>query len=694
MATSNSALRVTELDFDSIKENLKDWLRSRSRFADFNFEGDNWQAILDVLAYNTHYYGYYTNAVANEMFLDTAQLRESVVSRAKHLNYVPSSKRAATAFITIEVTPAQGESASQNQLTLDKYTRFVSDAADGRPFLFAAMEAETVNKANGKFTFANVEIKQGEIVTTQQLFNLGSNSQRRFNIPSANVDTNTLSVIVQQSVSNTTTETYTLADDITEVTANSTVYYLEETSESNGIYSIVFGDNYLGKMPANGAVVIMTYLDTRGRPANDIDSFSLVDDINGFSGNVSISTISAAAGGAGKERIETIRFRAPIAYTVQNRAVTKTDYETLLPKDYPNLQAVSVWGGQDNDPPIYGKVFLSLLPRDGYYITEVEKQRIIDEVIADRAIVTVTPEIVDPEILYVVVNAEVRYDPKLTSLSERQLKSLVREEILSYNDEELVDFNDAFRASVLTRRIDNLDPAIKATDLKVYVQKRVPLTTNTATNYVINFGVPLKPGGIFDRISTKPAVVMPDVEGVSRQCRFEEDADTLTGVTSIKVRSGGSGYKRTPTVTITGDGVGATANAVIVNGSVSAINVVDEGTGYSQASVVIRGGNGTGANAVARLDADSATIYSFYYGTAGKKVIVDERVGSIVYSAGRIRLTNFEPISVNENDNYDEDTLVINAVPASNIIKPSRNHVVTIDEDDPSAIVVTMIAED
>ena len=693
MAASNNALRISELDFDSIKENLKEFLRTHSKFRDFDYEGSNWNALLDVLAYNTHYMGFYLNMVANEMFLDTAQLRDSVLSHAKLMNYVPTSKRGSVAYVDIDVTPHGAEDTSATSLTLNKYTKFISDSEDGSAYIFVANETDSTTKANGKFSFSNVQIKQGDVITRQQLYTHATNSKRRFNLPSSNCDTSTLKVVVQQSLTNTSSETYTVSDDITEVTANSAIYYLEENPESNGSYSITFGDGYLGKQPANGSVVIMTYLDVLGEISDGVSEFTLIDDINGYSGNVIVTTVSPSSSGGQKETIEEIKFRAPIAYTAQNRCVTAQDYKTLLLKDYPNIKAISVWGGQDNNPPVYGKVFVSMLPKDGYYITREEKLRIIDEIISTRSVLTVTPEIVDPEILYLVLNLTVRYDPKLTTLDESAIKTLVRAAILDYSDTQLIDFNDVFRSSLLLRAVDNADQSILSSELKLYVQKRVELEANTAKNYTVDFGVELKSGGIFDKISTYPSIVVQDSRGVSREVKFEEQANTLTGITSVKVTNGGTGYETAPRVTISGDGIGATANSTIVNGSVTAVNIIDAGTGYTAADVTFSGGKGDGATAIAKFDADRATLYSFYYGNGGKKTIVDDDAGTIRYNTGVITLKKLTPITIVENAYYANNYLSVTALPEETNIKSTRNKIVTIDEDDASAIQITMIAE-
>jgi hypothetical protein len=693
MASANNSLRITELDFDSIKENLKSFMRERNGFRDFDFEGSNWNALLDVLAYNTHYMAFQTNAVANEMFLDTAQLRDSVLSHAKLLNYVPTSKRAATAYVNIDVTPTLGEDNDATTLTLNRYVRLVSNSDDGRALMFLVNETEAVTKADGKFSFSNVQLKQGDIVTTTNIFNQAANPQRRFNIPSANVDTTSLAVIVQRSISNTSSEVYTLANDITEVDATTPVYYLEENPESNGTYSIIFGDDYLGKKPANGSVIIMTYIDTLGAGGNKVDSFTLADAIGGYSGNVSITTTAESAAGSKKETIENIKFRAPIHYTTQNRCVTKNDFASLLVKDYPTIQAVSVWGGQDNDPPIYGKIFISLLPHEGYFLTTEEKLRIVDEIISDRSIVTVTPEIIDPEILYIRLAIRVRYDADKTTLDSGELESLVRAEVLSYKDEELVDFNDSFRASVLQRRIDNVDKSILGCELTIYVQKRLEVVTGISQNYVVDFGVPLKSGGLFDRIQTSPHVTLADINGIERDCRIEEVATSLTGVNDITVRNTGSGYRTAPRVTISGDGVGATATATIVNGKVTKVTVDTPGSNYTKATVSFAGGSGSGATAIARVDAQRATLYSYYFGSGGKKVLVTNELGTIMYDEGKVYLNSFQPISLNENTNYADNILAISAKPEFNIIKSNRQHVVSIDEDDSTAILITMVPE-
>ena len=410
MAGANS-MRISELDFDSIKENLKNYLKSQSEFSDFDFDGAGMNVLLDILAYNTHYMGYYLNMVGNEAFLDTAQIRSSIISHAKHTNYLPTSMIGASANVNITATPQAGEP-DDTTLTLPKYTKFVSEPLNGVNYIFCTTGAKSATKANGVFTFNNVEIKQGDPIT-QSYTGL---TERKIKIPSANVDTSTITVIVQNSSVDTTILNYTIADDLTEITANSTVFFLEENSDETGSYTLTFGDNIIGKAITQDNIVTIRFLETSGSYANKVNTFSIIGSVGSF-GTVAVNSNAAAAGGAERESIEAIRFHAPIEYATQNRAVTVNDYQQLIAKDYPNIDAVSVWSGDENDPPIYGKTFISLKPKLNYFITEIEKERIKDQIIRKRAVLTVTPEIVNTDYVYLLVNAKVNYNPNLSTLS-------------------------------------------------------------------------------------------------------------------------------------------------------------------------------------------------------------------------------------------------------------------------------------
>jgi hypothetical protein len=320
---ANTTLTVTDLDFDSIKNNLKTFLRSQSQFQDFDFEGSGMSVLLDLLAYNTHYNAFYLNMIANEMFLDTSKLRQSTVSHAKLINYVPESSHGAEAKLNIRVTPSTSEDQNTSSLTLDKYTRLFGGALDGVNYPFVVLDSYTVNKDGNSFLFSNVTIKQGEVVTRQFLMD-PTNTKRRFEIPSENIDLNTVIVTVQESAASTNTSVYNIAEDLTEITRDSKVYFIEENEDGN--YRIYFGDDVIGKKPTNGNIINVTYIDTLGSIGNKISSFSMANTIGGlYNDNVSVSSTSSSYSGSEKETIEQVKYRAPYFYSAQNRAITTYD---------------------------------------------------------------------------------------------------------------------------------------------------------------------------------------------------------------------------------------------------------------------------------------------------------------------------------------------------------------------------------
>ena len=691
MAQADNALRISELDFESIRNNLKNYLKNQSEFTDYDFEGSGMSVLLDILAYNTHYMGYYLNMVGNEAFLDTAQLRASVLSHAKHTNYLPSSMKSSSTTVNIVVTPEGLEDNTASQLTLPKYTRFVSEPIAGVNYIFSTINSNNAVKTGSTFTFNNVTLKQGEPVTQNYLASSGS---RRFNIPSANIDTDTLTVTVQASSGNVSASTWKLAEDLTEITANSEVFFIEENSDANGSYTIQFGDGVIGKALSNGNIVIAKYLNTSGDAANKVNNFTSIESIDGkYSSNIRVQSVSAAAGGSAKETIEQIKFRAPISYTVQNRAVTKLDYESILLKDYPNIDAVSVWGGDEEINPVYGKIFISLKPKENYEITLVEKQRIIDEVVANRSILTVIPEIVDPDYSYLLVNASVNYSPDITSLDESEIQQLVRQAIIDYKESNLKTFNSTFRLSSLQKAIDNAHSSILGSSVNVVVQKRLDLVFNASRNYEASFNMPLYRGFLDDKFNIFPAINITDLEGIPRTVYIEDTPGSLTGVDSISVITPGLNYDSVPTVTITGDGNGASATAKIVNGKVSSIVVTNRGTDYTIATATITGGNGLGATLKVNLEARNGILRTFYYKTNGEKVVVNPKIGTIDYTTGFVSIILLDSDSLVSNDRYDTNELTLNATPSESLIKPLRNRILDIDETDSGSISIVMVPE-
>lgn len=688
--SANTTLQITELDFDSIKNNLKTFLRSQQQFQDYDFEGSGMSVLLDILAYNTHYMGYYVNMVGNEMFLDTAQLRSSVLSHAKAINYVPQSRHGAKTQVNITVTPTNSENTTTTMLTLDRYTRLLGESIDGTNYPFVTVSSNTVTKSGNSFYFANVDIIQGEVVTRQFLMD-PTNTKARFTIPSANVDTETLVVSVQESSTNTYTTVYSLSEDLTEATPNSTIYFVEENPDET--YTILFGDNVIGKRPKNGNIIICTYLDTQGMAANKTNNFVVVESINGFRNNVRTTSIAAAYGGSEKETIEEARFRAPYAYTTQNRAVTVQDYSTLMLKDYPNIESISVWGGEDNDPPKYGKVYMSIKTKDDYALSDNEKEYIKNDLVLKRNVLTIIPEIVDPEYVYITIRGNVYYNPKLTTRDSNEILTFIRSAALDYAAMDLNKFTSGFNKSKLQQYIENSEESIIGCDLEIYLQKRVELTPGIVKNYTYRFGAPLRIGDIINnKLNSYPPIQTLDLLGQTRSVFIEEFPESYTGVEKIVITNFGQNYITAPKVTITGDGTGATAVAEIINGQVRNIVVTNKGSNYTRATVNITGGGGELARATAVTQAQTGTLRTYYALTNGQKIIVNNDAGSINYTSGEVLLKNLNAISVQENDRYELNVLTLSAPAENDMIFPRRNNIFTIDENDGAAISINLIA--
>ena len=690
MALANTALRVTELDFLSIKENIKAYLRNQSEFQDFDFEGSGMSVLLDILAYNTHYMGYYVNMVGNEMFLDTAQIRQSVISHAKMINYFPKSKRASETKVNVLVTPSINEDQDTTILTLNKYTKFLGRDIDGINYQFILNDTHSTSKTNGAFSFANVTLKQGEVVSRQFTMN-STNTKRRFDIPSANIDTDTLSIIIQESDLNTYSTTYTQYKNMLDITSNTAVYFVEE-NESEG-YSIYFGDNVIGKKPKNGNIITVTYLDAMGSLTNKVNSFAIVESAGGlYNDNVAVTSLAASYSGAEKELIDDVRYRAPYNYSTQNRAVTISDYETLILRDYNNIDAVKTWGGEDNEPPIYGKVFLSLKTKENYFLSNLEKESIKDSLIRNRNVLTVIPEIVDPDYSYIILSGDVYYDASLTSLSAEQVKQFARASIIDYKNNELTGFDSVFRKENLQEYVRQSEKSITSSDLKISLQKRIELVVGETKKYIINNNYPIKKGDYTHEIESFPAIKVNDSSNIQREVKFEEVPSAFTGVDSIDIVNPGINYTSTPTITIIGDGTGATATARVAGGRIVEIAVTNKGINYTRATVSISG-VGSEASATTRLQSKFGELRSYYLQSNGEKVIVNAKAGTINYEDGIIELSPLLTTGAVVNDFYDTNILTFDLPIEKEVIFPLRNRIVDIDENDARAIQLTIVPE-
>lgn len=685
--SSNTTLTVTNLDFDSIKNNLKTFLRSQSQFQDYDFEGSGMSVLLDVLAYNTHYNAYYLNMIANEMFLDTSKIRQSTISHAKLINYVPESKHGSEAIVNITVTPSVVEDQNTSIITLDKYTKFLGTALDGINYPFVTINSNTVSKNNSSFVFANVVLKQGEVVTRQFLMQ-STNENRSFDLPSANIDTDTLLVTVQESASNTETFVYNLAEDLTEIQANSKVYFIEESFDGN--YRIYFGDDVIGKRPKDGNIINCTYLDTLGSATNKINAFKITANVNGFNDNVTVVSVASSYSGTDEETIEQIKYRAPYFYSAQNRAVTEYDYETLITKDYPNIDSVVVWGGENNDPPVYGKVFISLKTNEDYFLTNIEKENIKEDLIRNRNVLTVIPEIVDPSYTYILIRGQVYYNPELTSSSAGTIQNFVRASIGDYRTDYLNKFNAVFQKSKIQQYIENSEKSITASDIRVFLQKRMELVLNQTKNYTFRFDAPIKKGDISGAISSYPPVNVLDKNFIPRNILFEEVPSIDSGISNFNIINGGINYSLSPAITITGDGTGATATARIAGGKIVSLDITNKGKNYTRAFVNISGGNGSGAQIEPILETRVGRLRSYYIESTGEKIFVNNDAGTIDYNNGIIVLTSLTPISLVTNEYYDDNVLSISVPIESEIIPTSQNRIIEIDENDPLSIQVSV----
>ena len=692
MPLANSNLQITSLDFFDMKQNFVTWLRGQDYFTNYDLAGEGMDILLDTLLYNTHYQAFYNNMIANERYMDSVQLRPNILSLAKAINYVPMSATGAYATVNITVTPSITEDQSTNSLTIDKYTKFLGADKNNIKQPFSAVNSNTAIKVGGSFNFSNIALRQGEVVTHQFIMS-ANNTARRFNIPSSNVDITTLSVQVQESSSNTFTQAFTLADDLTVITANSAIYYVEE--DNNLEYTIYFGDGYIGQRPDNGNIIIINYLDTVGSNANGVQTFVNVDPFGGkFTQNIKITTSQGSFGGQDKEAIEDIRYRAMSSYTTQNRAVTFKDYESLILQDFPAIKAVSVWGGEENVPPTYGQVYMSLQPQDYYSLTLLDKQNITNSLIANRNVVTVIPQIVDPNYCYLLVSGDVSYDPNSTTKTAAELKSTVTSAILDYVNTELTGFKSTFRKSRLSFYIESSDPCITGTDLTIYLQQQIIVQFNKIQNYTIDFGAPIQKGTISTaHLYTYPQIVVSDSTGIQRSVYIEEVPSSSTGIDSIQLNNPGNSYTYPPTITIVGDGSGATATASIVNGRISAITVTNQGINYSHASVQISGGGGISGSATAKLQSRYGQLRSFYYNSNFQRVILNALAGTIDYDLGIVTLTNLIPLSLVSNAFYQNDVWTVSVPPDGDQVYPQRNRIITLDPKNSQSIQINMIAE-
>jgi len=485
MATNTSRLRVTELDFDEIKDNLKTFLKGQSQFKDYDFEGSGMSVLLDVLAYNTHYLGFNANMLANEMFLDSSSLRSSTASHAKMLGYEVRSPRAAKATITVNLNTTGANK------TMPAGTAFTTKV-DDTDYQFVTIKDITSSNIGNTIPFTEVDIYEGTYVTTKYIADT-SDVDQRFLLVDPRADTTTLTVKVQNSSSDTTSITFTKATDITQLTTTSNVYYLQEVEA--GRFEVYFGDGVVSKALSDNNIVILQYVVTNKSAANGANSFTSPSAIDGVT-NVGVIVNISASGGAEGESISSIKLNAPLDYASQGRAVTADDFKVYTRKLFANTQAVSVWGGEDgsfdlatgltSSTPEYGKVFISVKTTTGENMTTAQKFQ-LEKDLKPYKVASITPVVVDPITTYLILNTVFQYDSNATTNSKEALESLVSTTLTNFNNTDLKSFNSVFRHSKLTSLIDDSDNSILSNVTTVTMAQYITPTTTAVTGYTIDF---------------------------------------------------------------------------------------------------------------------------------------------------------------------------------------------------------------
>jgi len=477
--------QVANLDFEDIKVALKDYLRANSDFTDYDFEGSALSTLIDTLAYNTYYTAFNTNMVVNELFIDSATLRDNVVAIAKQLGYRPKSATSPTAYISFVAT--YQNATTDTELILKKGTGFIA-SYDNVIYQYVVLDDVSAQVANGVATFTDIPVREGTLLTNTFTINTSLKTQR-FILDNRNIDTNTIKVKVYPS-GGSFNEPYLVADNILGIDGNSKVFFLDEIEDER--YEILLGDGVLGKKLENGSRIEVSYITTSGPSSNGVKTFvfsGVLENVNGVTPNVSVSISStiASSGGEDIETTQKIKYTAPKAYGTQDRAVTAQDYEAIVRKVYPATSDIIIFGGEDQDPPEYGKVFIVLKPKDASYLTSFTKKEIIDE-LKKYVVASVEPVIVDPSILFVELTSKIYYNRNITDETPAQIRDKVIASVQDYIDKSNTEkFNGKFRYSKFIGVIDDADRSINSNLTSVTMRKDFYPQLNSTFYYEICF---------------------------------------------------------------------------------------------------------------------------------------------------------------------------------------------------------------
>lgn len=476
-----SKLRVTSLDYEDIKAAIVDHLKQQSEFSDHNFEASGLSVLIDTLAYNSHYQALMANFLANEMYLDTAVKRSSIVSRAKELGYTPYSKKAAQTTVNITVTNVP--SPVPSSIILPVNTQF-STSINGKNYTFITLQSyaaqrQYINNAYS-FTFSNVTLYEGVYVSNTFEY---SSVNPTVNLSNVDIDTSTLRVFVTGTGSSPVEWSY--APNLLSLSATSTVYFLQEGP--SGEYQVYFGDDSIGQAPANGSTITAVYLATSGELGNDAVNFTLASSVRDLIGaTTSTTAISASSGGRARETSNSIRLNALSSYGTQNRAVTASDYKALISSSGVNVRSAHVWGGESNTPPKYGYIMVCAQPAIGDYVLESQKAT-IKALLLSKAVANLNIEFVDPEYLDISINTEVQYNKNVLDISTYDLETNVLSSIVSYADTETNKFDATFRYSIMMNYIDRTHDSILGNNTTFTIQKELTPVLYQKSSYVFTF---------------------------------------------------------------------------------------------------------------------------------------------------------------------------------------------------------------
>jgi len=536
MAHKTNKISVTEIDFDALKDNLKTFLQSQSEFSDFDFEGSGMNILLDQLAYNTHYIALHANLVGNEMFLDSATLRESVVSLAKQLNYTPKSKTAPNAKLDVTLTPI----GTPPSVIIEAGTEF-NTTKDGTTYTFSTLQDVTILEDGGNYIATGLDIYEGHFLNFNWTVDTSLSGQR-FVIPNNSIDTSTLTVTVQNSSGDTTTFPFIRATTIDSIDGDQRVYWLQEVEDNQ--FELVFGNDVVGRALLNGNIINISYLVTKGDASNSASTFVATDTIAGLSSsNFSFTVSQVASGGADHESIESIKFLAPKLYQTQGRAVTITDYQNILLDIRQDIDIITGWGGEENDPPQFGQIFLAMKPIGLEKYSEAVKIDIQTE-LQEFNIIPMQPIIVDPDLTYFNITSSVHYNAITLKDTIAQLQTQVETTIKDYFSSTLSKFNETFRFSVFGSLIDDSNQAILNNDTSIVLEKRFLHELGVAYTTVLNFNNAIEPGSL----SSNPHTI-----GALTNLTFDDDGNgtirCLQGATVLNLTAGTIDYN-TGTVNI------------------------------------------------------------------------------------------------------------------------------------------------